>query len=160
MNPYNYSERFMESQRDPRWSRFPIGTSDVTLGTDGCLVSCLAYLQSRWSGHLITPKDACAWYNITNGFTSDGRFKWDWLRMWSDGGLQYQGRFSWGATYSFQWVELGQLRHFVVLLRNPQNGKTDICYDPWELSTHVQSIYKYDARYEKVYVRAYTKPQT
>lgn len=159
MNPYGYSEKWMHSQRDPRWVKFPIGKSDVTLGTDGCLITDLAYLMSRWSGHEITPKDACAWFNITNGFTPDGRFKWDWLKMWSGGGLVYQGTNPLRATYTLQWVQLGQLRHIVTLLRNPANGKTDICFDPWELTNHVQSIYKYSSRYEKVYIRAVIPPK-
>lgn len=162
-NPYRYPEQFIHSQRDPRWRNTRLGRSDVTIGSDGCVVTATAYLCSRLRGHDITPADWNRWLTLTNGLTSDGRFRWDWFRMWStdmhpNGGIVYQGRNPIGARYSCQWVQLGQLRHFVVLLRNPANGQVDICLDPW--TGTVESIYKFPRRFEKVYFRTNVQPAT
>lgn len=159
-NPYGYSEKWMDSQRDPRWKDFPLGHSNVTLGTHGCLVSCLAYIMSRWAGHDITPKDACAWFNEVGAFDKYGNFKWDYLRIWSEGGLVYQGTNAIGGHYSIQWLNNNGTKHATVLLRNPANGQTDIIYDPWQTKDFVQSLYLYSPRYETVWIRANVKPKT
>lgn len=42
----------MYSQRDARWKDIPINDTDYTLGTDGCLITCLAWISG------ITPDTA------------------------------------------------------------------------------------------------------
>ena len=60
------------SQKDPRWSGARIGASDVTVGSDGCLVTCLAML-SCYYGSERTPDALAA---DPRRFTKDGFLRW------------------------------------------------------------------------------------
>jgi len=60
------------SQRDPRWARLELGSSKLTMGRYGCLVTCLAMLTTYFKPDH-TPGDILPQLR----FTSNGLLYWN-----------------------------------------------------------------------------------
>lgn len=59
------------SQNDPNWSWIPLGwANDVTIGSDGCQLSCVAMLYAKWGYSNMTPSATNSWGRWNNGFRS------------------------------------------------------------------------------------------
>ena len=63
------------------WENTPLGNSDATIRSAGCLMTSIA-IQIARSGTAVTisdfnPGTFVEWQNEHNGFTSDGNFKWN-----------------------------------------------------------------------------------
>lgn len=145
-NPYGYNERWMHSQNAAAWKNLKLGTSPLTMGTVGCVVTGTAYLLSRFRGHDVTPGDWLRWINAVGGFTTTGLFEWWPLAentkdVHPQGGLFYQGTKKQGARYTGRWVRFGHISHFVIELRNPTNGLNDIIFDPWDGKVKAAWVY-------------------
>ena len=73
-------------QRDPRWSAERIGRSSCTVGSDGCLLTCIAML-TWYYGHGLTPDALAADARL---FTTDGLLRWRRLDL---------------SGFSLRWLE-------------------------------------------------------
>jgi len=62
-------------QRDPRWSRDQLGTSDKTIGQAGCLITCVASMLTDWDMP-IQPDYLNHWLNLHGGYRSGNLFVW------------------------------------------------------------------------------------
>jgi hypothetical protein len=61
------------SQRDPAWSMVKLGTSAVTIGSHGCLITCAASMLTD-AGKLFTPALLNAWLILNGGYAGDNLF--------------------------------------------------------------------------------------
>jgi hypothetical protein len=61
------------SQRDPRWAAEPLGTSQLTLGQAGCLVTAAAALLASW-GHVWNPQTLNVFLRQSHGYVDDCLF--------------------------------------------------------------------------------------
>lgn len=65
------------SQRDPRWAREVLGSSGLTLGEAGCLVTAVASLLADFSGcraDVVHPGRLNGWLAEHGGFVEGGQF--------------------------------------------------------------------------------------
>ena len=61
------------SQRDPRWAAEPLGTSQLTLGQAGCLVTAAASLLASWR-HVWNPQTLNTFLRQSHGYVDDCLF--------------------------------------------------------------------------------------
>jgi len=66
------------SQNDPAWKNNWLGTSNVTIGQQGCLITCVAMVE-RYYGHDYTPATLNAYLTTHNGY-ANGNLLW-WGRV-------------------------------------------------------------------------------
>src|SRR5882672_2014666 len=124
MTPSSYPEqRFRHSQRAPAWKDIHLGKATVTMGSHGCMVTCAAYLMSRFYGRDITPGDLVKYLNQVDGFTKltdpqgPGLMRWDKFTQntsdaYPDGALRLSILSD--KTYTLIAVRWGSLVHWVV----------------------------------------------
>jgi hypothetical protein len=62
------------SQRDPRWKGDPLGTSQLTLGKAGCLVTAAASLLASW-GNAWNPQTLNVFLRQSHGYVDDCLFR-------------------------------------------------------------------------------------
>ncbi len=78
------------SQRDPQWASKKLGTSSVTIGTSGCVLTCLSML-STYYGHPVLPHTLDAELVAVNGFANTNLMIWEKLtEVYSD--IKWDGR--------------------------------------------------------------------
>jgi len=58
------------SQRDPRWAADPLGTSELTLGRAGCLITAAASLLASWGG-ATDPRRLNVYLKQSRGYVDD-----------------------------------------------------------------------------------------
>jgi hypothetical protein len=113
------------SQRDPRWSRNRLGNSSVTIGSHGCLLTCVSMITS-------TQPDEANRQITTRGFNSRGELLW--YPAGEILGFEYLG---WSSGRPMRYPVIAEVpapagssypTHFIVLI----DGNTMI--DPWDLS--------------------------
>jgi hypothetical protein len=68
------------SQRDPKWENQRLGTSNTTIGSYGCLVTCLAMI-STYYGHEETPPTMNEKLIQHNGFANGNLYCWETLHQ-------------------------------------------------------------------------------
>ena len=61
------------NQRDPRWAADRLGTSNTTIGSDGCLITSYASAVSD-AGRKIQPDELNTWLIANNGYVSGNHF--------------------------------------------------------------------------------------
>lgn len=79
-------------QRDPRWKNRKIGQSDKTIGTDGCTLSSITYLDQWFNPNrkpILTPAYLAGKKDL---FLKDARIIWDKLNQYLEN-FEYVGRF-------------------------------------------------------------------
>ena len=72
------------SQRDPRWAADLLGSSEITIGKAGCLVTAAAAMMADW-GVATDPGRLNGWLRSHGGYVSDC-----WLRFGALAGLGAQ----------------------------------------------------------------------
>jgi hypothetical protein len=151
MNPFNFYENYMHSQRDPKWKNIHLGNSTATMGGFGCFVTCCAYLCSLTLKRDIEPKELVDWLNTHQGFTNNGLLIWDKIRQFTNGKLQMYSTWNpLGKKYTIRVVSFAGQTHAVVELLN---GKA--IYDPW--SWPPQPFVKPSSAYPRTLGRRYFK---
>jgi hypothetical protein len=70
------------SQNDPRWKSIRLGTSGVTIGQQGCLITCVA-MVARFYGYDTDPARLNTWLKDHNGYSNGNLFNWysTWLKV-------------------------------------------------------------------------------
>ena len=63
------------SQRDPKWKDIKLGTSDVTIGTGGCLLVCCA-MVAQYYGHDIDPASLNNLFIEAESYSDGNLYKW------------------------------------------------------------------------------------
>lgn len=63
------------SQRDPRWAAERLGTSAETIGSAGCLITCMASILSDF-GCDMDPARLNAWLTTHHGYANGNLFVW------------------------------------------------------------------------------------
>lgn len=63
------------SQRDPRWAKWQLGRSDLTIGSHGCLIASYATVLEYY-GISATPKSLDIALTKINGYTPGGSLYW------------------------------------------------------------------------------------
>lgn len=61
------------NQRDPKWAAQRLGTSNTTIGSDGCLLTAYASAMSD-AGKVITPDALNIWLTANGGYANGNRF--------------------------------------------------------------------------------------
>jgi len=137
------------SQRDARWRNVQLGTSNVTIGGYGCVITCIAMLLSRY-GYKETPLTVNEQAKAHHGFHSGAYFIWESvIRIWPEVHLlkkidcrstpapiaQIDAELTAGRPV-IVYVDFdhdsanGLQTHFVLLVG--KNGDQDYwCNDPW-----------------------------
>jgi hypothetical protein len=64
------------NQKDPRWKSKKLGTSKVTIGSDGCAISVLAMLLTYYR-HQITPEVLNDLLVANNGYANENLVRWE-----------------------------------------------------------------------------------
>jgi hypothetical protein len=78
------------SQRDSRWASKKLGTSSVTIGGYGCVLTCLTMLCNYYK-HPLTPDQLNEMLINVNGFSNGNLMKWEVLtQLFSD--IKWEGR--------------------------------------------------------------------
>jgi hypothetical protein len=116
------------SQRDPRWASLLLGTSGLTVGSQGCVVTCCSYDLTRAIGRDITPAELVPWLNTHGGFTN-GLLYWRKIDEFSKGKLRY-----WALPVGKRFTLIrGQFKpndrwfqHWIALIPG-----TGMCMEPW-----------------------------
>lgn len=151
------------SQRDPRWANDRMGNSYITLGQEGCLVTCTASLLN-FLGIKVDPKTYNALLTARSGYAPPNLMYWKMPDVLWQGEVEraeYSGWFSGGkgweafanailesgrpALAHVDFVPGGAVnQHWVLLI-----GKVDgvwWCYDPW-----YGAVAALGARYNGIY---------
>ena len=81
------------AQRDPKWKDIQLGTSSVTIGGYGCLITC-ASMMCRYFGIDIDPAGMNAWLKANNGYQNSNWFVWSSLN-------KLDPRISFGYRYQY-----------------------------------------------------------
>jgi hypothetical protein len=81
------------AQRDPKWKDIQLGTSSVTIGGYGCLITC-ASMMCRYFGIDIDPAGMNAWLKANNGYQNSNWFVWGSLN-------KLDNRISFGYRYQY-----------------------------------------------------------
>lgn len=63
------------SQNDPRWKSIRLGTSNVTIGQQGCLITCVAMVE-KYYGFDYTPATLNAYLTNHDGYASGNLLWW------------------------------------------------------------------------------------
>lgn len=69
------------SQRDTRWSSSPLGSSKDTMGSSGCLTSCIAASLTAQGVHSFSPGELNQVFNENNVYNSHGSIVWKELEQ-------------------------------------------------------------------------------
>lgn len=151
------------SQRDPRWANDRMGASYITLGQEGCLVTCTASLLN-FLGIKVDPKTYNSLLTARGGYAPPNLMYWKMPDVLWKGEVEraeYSGWFSGGkgweafanailesgrpALAQVDFVPGGAVnQHWVLLI-----GKIDgvwWCYDPW-----YGAVSALNARYNGIY---------
>jgi hypothetical protein len=153
MTPSQYPfKKYRYSQRDPRWANRTLGSSGLRMKDFGCVVTCLAYILSRFLGRDITPGDLLTWLNRHNGFTPGGLIYWTKIEEFTNGGLRYTTN-PIGRTYTLLNVPFGRYSHFINELR------AGLCLDSWDAKIKVRSE-AFPKLFGKRYFKATVPPKT
>ena len=79
------------SQREPEWSSHQLGTSDKTIGSHGCVVTCLAMILQAF-GLAETPASVNEKMTARHGYHSTNHVIWESVqRIWPS--VNFMGRF-------------------------------------------------------------------
>jgi len=79
------------SQREPEWSSHQLGTSDKTIGSHGCVVTCLAMILQAF-GLAETPASVNEKMTARHGYHSTNHVIWESVqRIWPS--VNFAGRF-------------------------------------------------------------------
>lgn len=116
------------SQRDPRWSNIKLGTSDKTIGSHGCTITCVAMLAGT------TPDVVNQKLLAVGGYAEGNLIIWSkinaaipWLK-WEWRGYEYENdkvASSLPCLVEVDGSRIGGSRHWVVYIGNQQ------MLDPW-----------------------------
>lgn len=133
------------SQRDLRWRFKPLGASGHSVGSDGCLLTAIAFDMKR-EGINTDPGKHCDWCNKNHGFTNDGLYYHNNVRVYT------QGKLTWsdvpdGKKYTLIQVKWGQVFHWVAKVSG-----IDLVMDP--LDGNIKNL---NQNYWKEVRRAYLK---
>lgn len=140
----------MYSQRDTRWASVPLGgVSGLTIGDEGCTLTCIAMLASR-ANPLLTPAELNIRLKRFGGFTPDGLIVWSRVAPATDNALAYKAGATWRdgpanigvvATILKRGPALIQVdfkpitgtldTHWVLGLRMTEDASDIVCADPW-----------------------------
>ena len=66
------------SQNDPRWKNNKLGTSDTTIGWNGCLITCHAMI-AKYFGKDTDPARFNTWLTANNGYWKGNLYVWNSL---------------------------------------------------------------------------------
>jgi hypothetical protein len=78
------------NQRDPRWVNKKLGTSSMTIGSSGCVISALSMLCTYF-GHSINPDELNEKLKAINGYANTNLMIWEKLtEIYSD--IKWDGR--------------------------------------------------------------------
>jgi len=107
------------SQRDEKWAKIKLGTSNETIGSAGCLVTILAMLfdkTPREVNEILLARDGYFYGNLLN-----------WIRAGEIFGFEYLGKKVYPPVIypAVAEVRLDGHQHFILLL-----NKNDVA-DPW-----------------------------
>jgi len=125
------------SQNDKRWKTIKLGTSDVTIGGYGCLITCISMLCTYY-GIPTTPDKLNAWCttkvgNQLQGYASQNLYLWDSILKFTN--LQighvgqstvFDGKEPCVIQVDFYPATDYPDMHWVVYLGS------DMCADPWD----------------------------
>ena len=151
----------------PRYGTIRLGVSERTMASDGCLVTCCAYLMSRFYGRDVDPGDLVTYLNQVDGFTDENHVSGSGLLIWKkftanttdaypDGALRYSNRYD--KTYTIRAVIFGKIVHWVVELRG------GLAFDPWTGDIVVLKEQFASRRWldtsQRRYIKAMRKPAT
>lgn len=152
------------SQQDRLWADDHLGTSDRTIGQDGCAMTCVAMILAHY-GVTITPKSLNQYLSDHRGYTyhdekgiTYANIDWAVSDDASNGTVQYEplARRDWeGVAADLQvvngyldagqpviaatrWSNVERLSHFVVIYRRA--GSTYYMYDPMDPSATTVSF--------------------
>ena len=81
------------AQRDPKWADIQLGTSSVTIGGYGCLITC-ASMMLKYFGFDTDPLRLNAWLKANGGYHNSNWFVWDSLKS-------YDNRISFAYRYEY-----------------------------------------------------------
>jgi hypothetical protein len=109
------------SQLDPRWKNIPMRGS-ITIGSDGCFLTCLAYVFSSWSGLDITPDMVLAYAKSQSLLSLKGEINWEIVSKMTNKELKATTDPK-GAKYIMAYVKLG--KGHLVGYRKSDNTITD-----------------------------------
>lgn len=83
------------AQRDTRWKDYKLGTSNETIGNQGCLITC-ATMMCRYFGIDIDPAVMNVWLKANGGYQNTNWFVWDSLNK-LDKRIAHNKRFEYAA---------------------------------------------------------------
>lgn len=85
-------------QKDPRWAAIKLGTSDVTIGGYGCLISSVASVLTYW-GKDVNPAQLNDGLNKVGGYQSGNLLKFDAIeKLYPDIKMDWVNYFATGIT--------------------------------------------------------------
>lgn len=87
-------EVILYRQDDERWSADRLGQSKYTMGSSGCLVSCIASALSMESGEEVTPGALNAAFSAENVYDGEGNLQWEPLAALGEYGADVYGEVS------------------------------------------------------------------
>lgn len=130
------------SQRDPQWSSKKLGTCSVTIGSDGCAMTCVSMALS-YRGANVDPAKLNSWLTSNAGYSGGCDIKWDVAARY--GGTQwmrYQGSSTLPNLQTLSAdLDAGKLiiaksnrfsSHFVIIRGVTPDRSTGYYWDPYD----------------------------
>jgi GH25 family lysozyme M1 (1,4-beta-N-acetylmuramidase) len=146
------------SQRDPRWASDLMGASGITLGAEGCLVTCTA-AGLTYLGYAIDPKEYNRLASTRGGYAPPNKMYWMFPDVitnnvikrneyrWVSGGVgweQYVDPILDDKRPVWAEVRSNGRQHWVLII-----GKVDGAY--WILNPWHGDVVEMSTRYDRVY---------
>lgn len=136
------------NQRDPRWAGRQLGTSNKTIGSHGCAITCLSMLL-RYYGMSENPATVNHQLKLRNGYYNSNLLIWESVqRIWPR--MDFQGRVNCLTRPApvdrlrqslamgrpvIAWLDgspsPGMQQHFVLLVEERPEEEDWWCHDPW-----------------------------